>query len=136
MTLLLRSSLKNVLQQSYRFYAGPTMRTIDVHALHQEPAETKLDRPFRTKINDPVAKRKKKISFESKRFFFQLLHSEKDIGLFYTVDNDDLKRISPFGKSLPLQFREEVKTRRKLLSVFLFNKNFISFSAKRLMKQQ
>lgn len=32
------------------------------------------------------------------------------MGLFYTVDPNDLKKISPFGKALPLQFREEVKS--------------------------
>ena len=72
----------------YRFYANSVPRTIDVP---QEPIEIKPQQPFRTTNHDP------------------LLHTEKDLGLFYTVNPDDLKKISPFGKSLPLQFREEVK---------------------------
>jgi len=73
----------------YRLYSNSAPRTIDVHSVAQETIESNVERPFRTLINDP------------------LLHTEKDLGLFYKVDNDDLKRISPFGKSLPLQFREE-----------------------------
>jgi len=72
----------------YRCFANST-RTIDVHSIVREPVENKSDKAFRATSNDP------------------LTHSEKDIGLFYTVDQNDLKKISPFGKSLPLQFREE-----------------------------
>ncbi|CAF1324573.1 unnamed protein product [Adineta steineri] len=72
-----------------RFYANSVTRTIDVHSIPQDLFESKSEQPFRTSTNDP------------------LLHTEKDLGLFYTVNPDDLKRISPFGKSLPLQFREE-----------------------------
>ncbi|CAF1162306.1 unnamed protein product [Rotaria sordida] len=73
----------------YRFYANSAPRTIDVHSIPQEPIETKAEQPFRTSIDDPT------------------LHTEKDLGLFYTVNSDDFKKISPFGKALPLQFREE-----------------------------
>jgi hypothetical protein len=72
-------------------YANSAARTIDVHSIPQEPIESKTEQPFRTSINDPV------------------LHTEKDLGLFYTVNPQDIKKISPFGKALPLQFREEVK---------------------------
>lgn len=52
----------------------------------------------------------------------KVLHSEKDLGLFYTVNPDDIKKISPFGKSLPLQFREEVI--KKILILVFINNNF------------
>ncbi|CAF0858948.1 unnamed protein product [Adineta ricciae] len=73
----------------YRFYANSATRTTDVHSVAQDSSPSKAEQPFRTTINDP------------------LLHTEKDVGLFYTVDPNDLKKISPFGKALPLQFREE-----------------------------
>lgn len=34
-----------------RFYSNSKLRTIDVHAIHQEP---KVAQPFRTSNNDPV----------------------------------------------------------------------------------
>ncbi|CAF2115642.1 unnamed protein product [Rotaria magnacalcarata] len=84
---LMRAHL--VYRQCYRFYTNSAARTIDVHSTPQEPITSKVEQPFRTSIDDPV------------------LHSEKDVGLFYKVNPEDLKKLSPFGKALPLQFREE-----------------------------
>lgn len=38
----------------YRSYANSATRTIDVHSIPHELNETKVERSFRTSINDPV----------------------------------------------------------------------------------
>lgn len=37
-----------------RSYANSATRTIDVRSIPHEPNTTKVERPFRTSINDPV----------------------------------------------------------------------------------
>jgi hypothetical protein len=37
-----------------RFYSNSATRTIDVHSIPQQSFESKVERPFRTSINDPV----------------------------------------------------------------------------------
>ncbi|CAF0739089.1 unnamed protein product [Didymodactylos carnosus] len=68
-------------------------QTINVDSVESQPLQQQQsyssNEPFRTSITDPLE------------------HTDNDLGLFYTVTDDELKRISPFGKSLPLAFREE-----------------------------
>ena len=71
--------------------------------------QLKLNNHFEHRLMILYESNKKSFFFCNLNFYFKVLHTEKDLGLFYTVNPEDLKRISPFGKALPLQFREEVK---------------------------
>lgn len=51
---LIRSRL--TYRSFYRYYANSSLRTIDIHAIPQEPNQFKPDQPFRTTTNDPVCK--------------------------------------------------------------------------------